>query len=68
MLVIRIGDIIVWAQIYKILFEKQILPRIDRQEGQNLPQSVNDKRKENWVDDSKMLCIVVVAYSMLHSS
>ena len=42
---IRICDIIVRAQIYQILFEKQILPRIDRQEGQNLPQSVNDKRK-----------------------
>ena len=44
--IIRIGDIIFRAQIYQILFERQILPRIDRQEGQNLPQSVNDKRKE----------------------
>ena len=43
---IRICDIKVRAQIYQILFEKQILPRIDRQEGQNLPQSVNDKGKE----------------------
>jgi len=43
---IGICDSIVRAQIYQILFEKQILPRIDRQEGQNLPQSVNDKGKE----------------------
>ena len=42
----NICDIMVQAHIYKILFKKQILPRIDRQEGQNLPQSVNDKRKE----------------------